>query len=173
MKAPESGGSDPIHGVGRQRLPGPGLAVLALLPLGAPLLEEFALPGQDHLGRDVADPTIADVGPDVVVRVLAVVEAGLEGEVLVGVDPVEVEIEKLVDLEAGRRRSELAPVDLGQDLPALTGGLGHGAETAPGDLVALPGQGILADGDLEVPLAPVSWYTPGGLAGMATPSDTC
>ena len=74
-------------------------------------------------------------GPDVVVRVLAVIEAGLQRQVLVGVHPVEVEIEELVDLQAGRRCSELAPVDLAEDLPALPGGLGHGGEAPPGDLV--------------------------------------
>jgi hypothetical protein len=66
------------------------------------------LPGQDHLRRDVTDASIADVGADVVVRVLAVVEAGLECQVLVGIDPVEVEIEELRELESRRRRSILA-----------------------------------------------------------------
>ena len=55
------------------------------------------MPGQKDLGCDVPDPAIADVRPDVIRRVLPVVEAGLEGEVLIGVDAVKVEVEQLVD----------------------------------------------------------------------------
>ena len=111
------------------------------------------MPGQEDLGCDVPDPAIADIRPDVIRRVLPVVEAGLEGEVLIGVDAVEVEVEQLVDLESGGRRNELAPVDLAEDLSAFPGRLGHGGEAPPGDLVTLSRQRIVADRDLEVPLA--------------------
>jgi hypothetical protein len=88
---------DPIHRVRGQRLPFARFAILAL-PLGTALLEEFALPGQEDLGCDVPDPASADIRPDVIRRVLPVVEAGLEGEVLIDVDAVKVEVEQLVDL---------------------------------------------------------------------------
>jgi hypothetical protein len=50
----------------------------------------------------------------------------------------------------GGRRGELPPVDLRHDVPAFTAGFGRGAEPAPGDPVSLAGQGVAADGDLEV-----------------------
>jgi len=69
------------------------VAILALLPLAPPSLRSFALPGQEDLGSDVPDPRSPMYGRMLIRRVLPVVEAGLEGEVLIGVDTVEVEVE--------------------------------------------------------------------------------
>jgi hypothetical protein len=66
--------------------------------------------------------------------VVAIIEASLGRELLIGFDPVEVEVEELVQGEPGRCRLEFAPVDLRDELTPRSRRLGRAGKTAPCDL---------------------------------------
>ena len=89
--------------------------------LGAALLRQLPLPGDQHHGRDVADLVPAEVGADVELGVLAVIETGLDGQLGVGIDAVEVLVEQLVDREARRGRRRPAGVRQAEQLAASAG----------------------------------------------------
>ena len=123
--------------------------------LGATLLRQLPLPGHEHHRRDVADLVPAEVGADVGLGVLAVVEAGLDGQLGVGVDAVEVLVEQLVDREARRGRRRPAGVRQAEQFAASAGRCRRAAEAALGDLHPLAGQRVVAERGLEVPAAPL------------------
>jgi hypothetical protein len=110
------------------------------------------LPLEDRFRGDVPQPPRTEQRADVRLGVLAVVEPGLHGQPLVGVEPVEIQVEQLVERHPYGRRAR-HPAVAAQQLLAGMRSLGGGAKAALGDLRALAGQRVAAERGLEVPPA--------------------
>ncbi len=103
LERPGERGPSQSDGVGSK-----GLAVLH-----SPALDQASLPGQQDLGRDVADLTGPEKRADVEVGVAAVVESRLGGQPSVRVQPVQVQVQQAIDAEA-RAETYQPLVDLAQ-----------------------------------------------------------
>ena len=126
--------------VGRQRL--------ALLHAAA--LRQPALPLEDRLRRHVPQAAPAQQRPHVRLRVLAVVVAGLHRQPLIGVEPVEVQVEQGVDRHGRRRRASDRAL-AAEQLLAGPARLSGGSEPSFRDLRAAARQRVAAERRLEVP----------------------